>query len=308
MQNKVEICGVNTSKLKVLKSEETQALLVRVKEGDMQAREELIAGNLRLVLSVIQRFSNRGENADDLFQVGCIGLIKAIDNFDINLQVKFSTYGVPMNLHSREEFRRYGSMKRKTALKQAISIVKSSGIEVDIKEEIIKKLELCISELPFAKWSEEAIFDACDQFIEDHKRPLILNDFLSKELPSHPTVANRFGMTLKEFRDKYYPLPEPGYVAPSEALDVVEAFREEFIRCGARTREDYDNMRDKNAPCSATVLKKIGTRSWHELLHHAKVEPPRKKRKSSVEKSSFHFKYEDELKSWEERRRSRTTT
>ena len=104
MQNKVEICGVNTSKLKVLKSEETQALLVRVKEGDMQAREELIAGNLRLVLSVIQRFSNRGENADDLFQVGCIGLIKAIDNFDINLQVKFSTYGVPMIVG---EIRRY---------------------------------------------------------------------------------------------------------------------------------------------------------------------------------------------------------
>ena len=104
MQHKVEICGVNTAKLKVLKSEETQALLVRAKAGDKQAREELISGNLRLVLSVIQRFANRGENADDLFQVGCIGLIKAIDNFDINLQVKFSTYGVPMIVG---EIRRY---------------------------------------------------------------------------------------------------------------------------------------------------------------------------------------------------------
>ena len=104
MQNKVEICGVNTSKLKVLKNEQTQALLRRLRDGDMQAREELIAGNLRLVLSVIQRFSNRGENADDLFQVGCIGLIKAIDNFNVDLDVKFSTYGVPMIIG---EIRRY---------------------------------------------------------------------------------------------------------------------------------------------------------------------------------------------------------
>ena len=102
MQHKVELCGVNTSKLKVLKSDETRALLLRAKEGDMAAREELISGNLRLVLSVIQRFSNRGENADDLFQVGCIGLIKAIDNFDVTLDVKFSTYGVPTTVHRRK--------------------------------------------------------------------------------------------------------------------------------------------------------------------------------------------------------------
>lgn len=104
MQHKVEICGVNTSKLKVLKSDETRALLLRARDGDKKAREQLIEGNLRLVLSVIQRFSNRGENADDLFQVGCIGLIKAIDNFDTTMDVKFSTYGVPMIVG---EIRRY---------------------------------------------------------------------------------------------------------------------------------------------------------------------------------------------------------
>ncbi|MBO5340968.1 MAG: RNA polymerase sporulation sigma factor SigG [Oscillospiraceae bacterium] len=104
MVNKVEICGVNTAKLKVLKNEETQALLLRTKQGDKQARERLIAGNLRLVLSVVQKFSNRGENADDLFQVGCIGLIKAIDNFNTELDVRFSTYGVPMIVG---EIRRY---------------------------------------------------------------------------------------------------------------------------------------------------------------------------------------------------------
>ena len=102
MQGKVEICGVNTAKLPMLKADEARALLMKVKEGDAQAREKLISGNLRLVLSVIQKFAGRGENVDDLFQVGCIGLIKAIDNFDVSQPVRFSTYGVPMNVLCRK--------------------------------------------------------------------------------------------------------------------------------------------------------------------------------------------------------------
>ena len=93
---KVEICGVNTSKLKVLTNAEKMKLLKQCREGDKNAREKLISGNLKLVLSVIGKFSGRGENPDDLFQVGCIGLIKAIDNFDISQNVQFSTYAVPM--------------------------------------------------------------------------------------------------------------------------------------------------------------------------------------------------------------------
>ncbi|MGI6558475.1 MAG: RNA polymerase sporulation sigma factor SigG [Limnochordia bacterium] len=102
--NKVEICGVNTSKLPVLGNAKMQELLAKVREGDLKAREELVQGNLRLVLSVIQRFNNRGECVDDLFQVGCIGLMKAIDNFDLSQNVKFSTYAVPMIIG---EIRRY---------------------------------------------------------------------------------------------------------------------------------------------------------------------------------------------------------
>lgn len=94
--NKVEICGVNTAELKVLKEDEKRQLLLKSKQGDLKSREKLIDGNLRLVLSIIQRFSSRKENMDDLFQVGCIGLIKAIDNFNTDLEVKFSTYAVPM--------------------------------------------------------------------------------------------------------------------------------------------------------------------------------------------------------------------
>ena len=99
MYNKVEICGVNTAKLKTLSAEEKSELLRRAKSGDSDARDELILGNLRLVLSVIQKFNSRGENPDDLFQVGCVGLIKAVDNFDIEQNVLFSTYAVPTNVH-----------------------------------------------------------------------------------------------------------------------------------------------------------------------------------------------------------------
>ena len=112
MQGKVDLCGVNTSKLKVLKSEESIALLRRARQGDLKAREELIAGNLRLVLSVIQKFAGRGEHMDDLFQVGCIGLIKAIDNFNVDLDVKFSTYGVPMIIGEIRRFLRDNSTIR----------------------------------------------------------------------------------------------------------------------------------------------------------------------------------------------------
>ena len=104
MANKVEICGVNTSKLPVYKDEQMKAMMEKIKQGDMQTREEFIKGNLRLVLSIIQRFKNRGENPDDLFQVGCIGLIKALDNFDTSHGVRFSTYAVPMIIG---EIRRY---------------------------------------------------------------------------------------------------------------------------------------------------------------------------------------------------------
>ncbi len=96
MINKVEICGVNTSKLPLLTNEEKKELFIRIKQGDNEARQEFINGNLRLVLSVIRRFFNKGDNADDLFQVGCVGLIKAIDNFEIEQNVQFSTYAVPM--------------------------------------------------------------------------------------------------------------------------------------------------------------------------------------------------------------------
>lgn len=110
--NKVEICGVNTSKLKTLNDKEKRELLERSHNGDKAARDELIAGNLRLVLSIVQRFSSRGEDPDDLFQVGCVGLIKSIDNFDLGQDVKFSTYAVPMIIGEIRRFLRDNSLVR----------------------------------------------------------------------------------------------------------------------------------------------------------------------------------------------------
>lgn len=135
MQGKVELSGVNTARLKVLSQVEMDALLRRAKEGDEKAREKLIEGNLRLVLSVIQRFDKRGENPDDLFQVGCIGLMKAINNFDPTKQVRFSTYGVPM---IAGEVRRY--LRDNAAIRVSRSIRDVAYRVLQCKEAMIPRL------------------------------------------------------------------------------------------------------------------------------------------------------------------------
>ncbi len=164
MQGKVEICGVNTAKLPVLRSEETKRLLQRAQVGDKAAREELISGNLRLVLSVVQKFANRGESMDDLFQVGCIGLIKAIDCFDLTQNVQFSTYGVPMIAGELRRFLRDHSAirvsrsTRDTAykvLQVKEKLTNDNGREPDV-ETIAKELGIPRQDVVFAM---EAICD-----------------------------------------------------------------------------------------------------------------------------------------------------
>ena len=132
--SKVEICGVNTSKLPVLTNEEMQELFVKIKEGDLKARETFIQGNLRLVLSIIQRFNRRGEHVDDLFQVGCIGLIKAIDNFDLSQNVRFSTYAVPMIIG---EIRRY--LRDNNSIRVSRSLRDIAYRALQAREQLINK-------------------------------------------------------------------------------------------------------------------------------------------------------------------------
>ncbi len=167
--NKVEICGVNTAKLKVLSQSEKTELIKRVKEGDERARDQYIKGNLKLVLSVIQRFQNRGESADDLFQVGCIGLMKAIDNFDLSHGVQFSTYAVPMIIG---EIRRY--LRDNNAIRVSRSMRDTAYKALQVKErlanekqrdpsmeEIAKEMALPVQDVVFAL---EAIHDPVSLF------------------------------------------------------------------------------------------------------------------------------------------------
>ena len=175
MQGKVEIAGVNTAKLKVLKNDETMALLRQARSGDQAARQQLIEGNLRLVLSVIQRFAGRGENADDLFQVGCVGLIKASDNFDTTKPVRFSTYGVPMIIGEIRRYLRDNSAirvsrsMRDTAYRvlQARDRILAQTQREPTVEQIAQELEIPREEVVFAM---DAIVDPVSLYepIYDH--------------------------------------------------------------------------------------------------------------------------------------------
>ena len=184
MQGKVEICGVNTARLKVLSHVEMDTLLRRAKEGDKRAREQLIEGNLRLVLSVIQRFDKRGESPDDLFQVGCIGLMKAIANFDPTKNVRFSTYGVPM---IAGEVRRY--LRDNSAIRVSRSIRDVAYRVLQCKEamlirlgreptleEIAKELELPIEDVSEALDAVCAPISLYDPVYADGGDPLTVMD------------------------------------------------------------------------------------------------------------------------------------
>ena len=158
MYNKVEICGVDTSKLPVMKEKEMEKLLLAVRQGDKTAREKLINGNLKLVLSVIQRFTGRGENLDDIFQIGCIGLIKSIDNFDITQNVRFSTYAVPMIIGEIRRYLRDNSPVRVSrsikdvayrAMKTKEQLIANLGREPTI-DELAKELDIPRSEVVLA--------------------------------------------------------------------------------------------------------------------------------------------------------------
>ena len=184
MLGKVEICGVNTTKLPTLTAAETDALLHRAKDGDAAAREKLVEGNLRLVLSVIQRFSGRGENADDLFQVGCVGLLKAIDNFDTSQNVRFSTYGVPMIIGEIRRYLRDNSSirvsrsMRDTAYRvlQCREAMQAEQSREPTLEEVARRLELPLETVNTAMDAISAPVSLYDPVYTDGGDPLTVMD------------------------------------------------------------------------------------------------------------------------------------
>lgn len=224
MINKVEICGVNTSKLPVLTAKEKEALFERIKKGDMRAREEFINGNLRLVLSIIGRFSSRGENPDDLFQVGCVGLIKALDNFDTEQGVQFSTYAVPMIIGEiRRYLRDYNSIRvsrsvRDTAyraLQVKERLINLYGKEPTI-EQIAKELEKPKEEVVFAldaisepvSLFEPVYHDGgdtvfiMDQLSDEKNDEAWIEHIVLKEAMEHLTDKERQILDLRFFRGR----------------------------------------------------------------------------------------------------------
>ena len=184
MQGKVEICGVNTGRLKTLKNEEMMELLARAQAGDEESRQTLVEGNLRLVLSVIQRFLGRGENPDDLFQVGCIGLLKAIKNFDLSQNVRFSTYGVPMIAGEiRRYLRDYSAIRvsrsvRDTAYRvlQCKEVMLTETNREPTMEEIAKRLDLPLEEVSGAMDAISAPVSLYEPVYSDGGDPLTVMD------------------------------------------------------------------------------------------------------------------------------------
>jgi RNA polymerase sporulation-specific sigma factor len=188
-RNKVEICGVDTSKLPVIKNDVMKKLFIQLQSGDTSAREELVYGNLRLVLSVIQRFNNRGEYVDDLFQVGCIGLMKSIDNFDLSHNVKFSTYAVPMIIG---EIRRYLRDNNPIRVSRSLRDIAYKALQVRERllsttlreptpEEIAKELEVNQEDIVFALDAIQDPVSLFEPIYNDGGDPIFVMDQLSDE-------------------------------------------------------------------------------------------------------------------------------
>ena len=175
-QGKVEICGVNTSKLPLLKTQEKEALFGLIEAGDLKAREKYIEGNLRLVLSVIKRFSSSNENVDDLFQIGCIGLIKAIDNFDSSLNVKFSTYAVPM---IQGEIRRH--LRDNNTIRVSRSIKDTAYKVIYTKEDLMRKT---MKEPTIEEISKEVEFEILNVDIADEDNESLVDEWKPRTVPT----------------------------------------------------------------------------------------------------------------------------
>ncbi len=212
MINKVEICGVNTSKLPVLTKEEKDKLLIRIKEGDMEARNTFINGNLRLVLSVIQRFYRKSESADDLFQVGCVGLIKAIDNFDITQNVQFSTYAVPMIIGEVKRYLRDNNSIRVSrsirdlaykVIQYKEKYVKEHGKEPSI-EEIAKELEVEKEDVAFSLDAIQDPISLQEPIYNDGAENIFIMDQVSDKKNTDEQWTEKMTMiqAMKKLNDK----------------------------------------------------------------------------------------------------------
>lgn len=232
--NKVVICGINTADIKVLTKTEKKELMQKIKQGDKQAQNEFINGNLRLVLSVVKRFSDRGEDADDLFQVGCIGLIKAINNFDVEQGVQFSTYAVPTNVLGRNEEIMRPRKWTESAIQQAFDNFTKRHNRLPTKQEMYEKYK---GEFP---------------------RPLSVKLTLGITLDKY--LLTNYAIYYKRKRARIYGVQEGDY--------WIEDFKNQYIKFGCPTEKLYNKLRNPHTPNTETLAKIIGVKTWNGVLEH----------------------------------------
>ena len=233
--NKVEICGVNTSNLRVFNEEEKRELLVLAKKGDVKAREKLIDGNLRLVLSIVQRFTSRRENLDDIFQVGCIGLIKAIDNFNIDLDVRFSTYAVPMIIG---EIRRY--LRDNNSIRVSRSMRDLAYRALQAKEELAKETG-----------SEPTIEKIAEHLGEKKEEIVISLEAITEPVSLYEPVYNDSG-------DSIYIMDQISDTSCTDEAWVEDiALRDAMKRLNEREKKIID-MRYYQSKTQSEIAKEIG--------------------------------------------------
>lgn len=231
-QSKVEICGVNTSKLPLLKADEKEALFARIAEGDIEARTQYIEGNLRLVLSVIKRFASSNENVDDLFQIGCIGLIKAIDNFDTSLNVKFSTYAVPMIIG---EIRRF--LRDNNSIRVSRSLKDTAYKAIYAKESLTKKnlkeptIEEIASEIGISKEDITYALDAIqnpmslyEPIFTDGGDTLYVMDQISDKKNKEETWVEHLSLSeaMKRLNEREYEIISLRFFSGKTQMEVAE--------------------------------------------------------------------------------------
>jgi hypothetical protein len=201
MLSKVVICGVDTSNLPKLSNAEQTELLKKIKSGDSVARDRFIVGNMRLVLSLVRRFWAKNVNADDLFQAGCVGLIKSIDNFDLTIGVRFSTYAVPPVLGLRNR-RKELKMTRKQALLSVFPLLQGKSDY----EPVLNKLKEIVDNMPFVGWCKENIFDCVENFMLENGRLPTTTDFtVENQMPPHTVIKQYFKIALRPWMDEYFP-------------------------------------------------------------------------------------------------------
>ena len=231
-QSKVEICGVNTSKLPLLKADEKEALFSRIAEGDMEARTQYIEGNLRLVLSVIKRFASSNENVDDLFQIGCIGLIKAIDNFDTSLNVKFSTYAVPMIIGEIRRFLRdNNSIRVSRSLKDTAykaiyakeSLTKKNLKEPTI-EEVASEIGISKEEITYALDAIQNPMSLYEPIFTDGGDTLYVMDQISDKKNREETWVEHLSLSeaMKRLNEREYEIISLRFFSGKTQMEVAE--------------------------------------------------------------------------------------